>query len=140
MFCKLLNAGLGDYNNMRFSIGTHFWKRDHQGDYAQQEANPVRGIFGAHERHEARRLPTCLKFRKLTGGGRGLRGGGRGKKEEWMGCFLEDLRDFDINADQYTTAAQDEGGWRKTVEQGAECFMAKWIAIEKVRAGLRGMQ
>ena len=26
-----------------------------------------------------------------------------------MGCFLEDLRAFGINADQRTTAAQDEG-------------------------------
>ena len=34
-------------------------------------------------------------------------------------------------------AAQDEGEWRRTVEQGAERFMAKWIAAEKARAGLR---
>ena len=33
--------------------------------------------------------------------------------------------------------AQDEGERRKTAEQRAECFMAKWIAAEKVRAGLR---
>ena len=26
--------------------------------------------------------------------------------KEWMGCFLEDLRAFGINADQWTTAAQ----------------------------------
>ena len=38
---------------------------------------------------------------------------------------------------QWTFAAQDEGEWRKTSEQGAECFMAKWIAAEKVRARLR---
>ena len=25
------------------------------------------------------------------------------------------------------TAAQDEGEWRRTAEQGAECFMAKWM-------------
>ena len=55
-----------------------------------------------------------------------------------MGCFLDDLRAFDINADQlWTTAAQDEGEWRRTVEQGAEHFMVKWIAAEKARAGLR---
>ena len=35
------------------------------------------------------------------------------------------------------TAAQDEGEWRRTAEQGAEHFMAKWIAAEKARAGLR---
>ena len=42
-----------------------------------------------------------------------------------MGCFLDDLRAFGINADQWTTATQDEGEWRRTVEQGAERFMAK---------------
>ena len=42
-----------------------------------------------------------------------------------MGCFLGDLRAFGINADQWTTAAQDEEERRKTVEQGAEHFMAK---------------
>ena len=29
------------------------------------------------------------------------------------------------------------GEWRKPAEQGDERFMAKWIAAEKVRAGLR---
>ena len=43
-----------------------------------------------------------------------------------MGCFLDDPRAFGINADQWTTAAQDEGEWRKT----AEGFMAEWIAAE----------
>ena len=57
--------------------------------------------------------------------------------KEWMGCFLDDLRAFDINADQWTTAAQDEEEWRKRAEQGAEHFMAKWIAAEKARARLR---
>ena len=50
-----------------------------------------------------------------------------------MGCFLDDLRAFGINADQWTTAAQDEGEWRRA----AEHFMAKWIAVEKAKAGLR---
>ena len=54
-----------------------------------------------------------------------------------MGCFLGDLRAFGINADQWTTAAQDEGEWRRTAEQGAENFMAKWITAAKARAGLR---
>ena len=34
-----------------------------------------------------------------------------------MGCFLDDLRVFGINADKWTTAAQDEGNssrrWNK---------------------------
>ena len=54
-----------------------------------------------------------------------------------MGCFLDDLRAFDINADHWTTAAQDEGEWRRKAEQGAEHFMAKWIVAEKTRGELR---
>ena len=55
-----------------------------------------------------------------------------------MGRFLDDLRAFGINADQWTTtAAQDEGEWRRTAEQGAEHSMAEWIAAAKARAGLR---
>ena len=54
-----------------------------------------------------------------------------------MGCFLDDLRAFGINADQWTTAAQDDGEWRRTAEQGAEHFMAKWIVTEKTKARLR---
>ena len=54
-----------------------------------------------------------------------------------MGRFLDDRRAFGINTDQWTTAAQDEGEWRRTAEQGVRRSMAKWIAAEKVRAGLR---
>ena len=32
-----------------------------------------------------------------------------GQEKERMGCLLNDLRAFGINADQWTTAAQDEG-------------------------------
>ena len=71
---------------------------------------------------------------RRNGGGRGLCGG-QGKK--WMGCFLDNLRAFGINADQWTTAAQDEGEWRRTAEQGAKHLMAKWIIAEKTKAGLR---
>ena len=54
-----------------------------------------------------------------------------------MGCFLDDLRAFGINTDQWTTAAQDEGEWRRTAEQGAGHFMTKCIVAEKTKAGLR---
>ena len=54
-----------------------------------------------------------------------------------MGCLLDDLRAFDIKTDQWTIAAQDEGGWLRTAKQGAERFMAKWIAAERARAALR---
>ena len=69
-------------------------------------------------------------------GGAGCVGG---QEKEWMGCFLNDLRAFGINADQWTTgptAARDEGEWRRTAEQGAEHFMATWIVAEKTKAGL----
>ena len=48
-----------------------------------------------------------------------------GQEKEWVGCFLDNLRAFGINAGQWTTAAQDKGEWCRTVEQGAEHFMAK---------------
>ena len=82
---------------------------------------------------EDTRLPKCVMFGEL-GGGAGYVGG---QEKEWMGCFLDDLRAFGINADQWTTAAQDEGEWQRTVEQLAEHFMAKRIATEEARAGLR---
>ena len=71
---------------------------------------------------------------RRIGRGRGLRAGA-GKK--WTGFFLDDFRAFSINADQWTTAAQDEGKWRRMAEQGAERFMAIWITAEKARSGLR---
>ena len=53
------------------------------------------------------KLPKCVMFGELVGGSDCM--GGQ-EKEECMGCFLDDLRAFGINADQWTTAAQDEGG------------------------------
>ena len=71
---------------------------------------------------------------RRNGGGRGLI---QGAGKRVVGCFLDDLRAFGINADQWTTAAQDEGEWRRTAEQGAEHFMTKQIVAEKTKAGLR---
>ena len=56
-------------------------------------------------RMEDTRLPKCVMFGEMVGGV-GCVGG---QEKEWMGCFLDDLRAFGINADQWTTAAQDEG-------------------------------
>ena len=84
-------------------------------------------------RMEDTRLPECVMFGEMVGGA----GCAGGEDKDWMGCFLDDLRAFGINADQWTTAAQDEGEWRRTAEQGAEYFMAKWIVAEKTKAGLR---
>ena len=88
---------------------------------------------GFMARMEDTRLPKCVMFGEMVGGA-GCVGG---QEKEWMGCFLDDLRAFGINADQWTTAAQDEGELRRTVEQRAEHFMAKWIAAEKNEAELR---
>ena len=86
-------------------------------------------------RMEDTRLPKCVVFGEMLGGA-GCLGG---QEKEWMGCFLDDLRAFGINADQWTTAAQDEGEWRRTTEQAAEHFMAKWIVPKKTKDGLRHM-
>ena len=72
---------------------------------------------------------------RKTGGGHGLH---EGPKKKWMRCPLDDLRAFGINADQWTTAAQDQGEWGKTAGQGANRFMVKWIAAEEIR--VRGMR
>ena len=84
-------------------------------------------------RMEDTRLPKCVMFEEMVGGA----GCVEGQEKEWMGCFLGHLKAFGINADQWTTAAQDEGEWRRTAEQGVGHFMAKWIVAEKTKAGLR---
>ena len=83
-------------------------------------------------RMEDTRLPKCEMFGEM------VRGAGcvRRQEKEWMGCFLDDLRAFGINAHQWTTAAQDEGEWHRTAKRGAEHFMAKWIVAEKTKAEL----
>ena len=87
--------------------------------------------FVAHM--EDTRLPKCVMIGELVEGASCV----GGQEKEWMGCFLDDLRAFGINTDQWTTAIQNEGEWPRTVEQGPEHFMAKWIAAEEARAGLR---
>ena len=82
---------------------------------------------------EDTRLPKSVMFGVLVGGA----GYVRGQEKECMGCFLNDPRALGINADQWTTAAQDKGKGPRTAEQRAEHFMAKWIAVEKARAGVR---
>ena len=80
------------------------------------------------------RLAKCVMFGEMVGGV-GCVGG---QEKEWMGRFVEDLRAFGINADQWTIAAQDEWEWRrKWQNKGSEHFMAKWILAEKAKTGLR---
>ena len=78
----------------------------------------VCGISGAHGGYETAKVHDV---RELEWGADCV----GGQEKEWTRCFLDDLRAFGINADQWTTAAQDEGEWRRTAEQGAEHFMAK---------------
>ena len=52
-------------------------------------------------RMEDTRLPKCMMFGEMVGSA-GCEGG---QEKERMGCFLDDLRAFGINADQWTTAA-----------------------------------
>ncbi|CAN0122581.1 unnamed protein product [Ascophyllum nodosum] len=61
---------------------------------------------------EDTRLPKCVMFGQVVVGA-GCVGG---QEIEWMGCLVDDLRAYGINPDQWTTAAQDEAGWRRTVE------------------------
>ena len=73
-------------------------------------------------------------FGGVTGGAGSV--GAQGK--QWMGYLSDDLRAFGIKAKQWTiVAAKDGGKCRKTEEQGAKRFMAKLIATDKTRAGLR---
>ena len=59
-------------------------------------------------RMEYTRLPKCVLFGESVG----IADSGRGQERERMDCFLKDPRAFGINADKWTTAAQDEGKWR----------------------------
>ena len=66
-------------------------------------------------RMEDTRLPKCVMFVEMVGGA----GRVGGQEKEWMGCFLDDLRAFfGINADQWTTAAQDEGNGAERQNKG----------------------
>ena len=56
-------------------------------------------------RMEGTRLSKCVMFGEVVGGA----GCVEGHEKEWMECFLDDLRAFGINADQWTTAVRDEG-------------------------------
>ena len=63
-------------------------------------------------RMEDTRLPKVVMLGGMVGG---VDCGGDQEKE-WVRCFLDDFRAFGINADQWTTAAQDEGEWRRTAK------------------------
>ena len=68
-------------------------------------------------RMEDTRLPKCVMIGELVEGA-GCVGG---QEREWMRCFLDGLRAFGINADQWTTATQDEREGCRTARR----FMTK---------------
>ena len=86
-------------------------------------------------RMEDTRPPKCVIFGEMVGSA-GCVGG---QEKEWMGCFLDDLRAFGINADQWTTVAQDEGEWRRTAEQGRNISWQNGSLQKKTRLDC-GMQ
>ena len=69
-----------------------------------------RGILfaGFAARMEDARRPNSMMFGELVGGAGCV--GGAGKRQQWITCLLDNFRAFGINANQWTTAAQDEGG------------------------------
>ena len=58
-----------------------------------------------------------------------------GQESERIECLPDNLRAFGINADHWRTAAQGEGEWRRTAEQGAECFIANGSQQRKPSRG-----
>ena len=66
------------------------------------------GAHGGYEPVEGRDV------RKMVGSA-GCVGG---QEKEWVGHFLDDLKTFGINTDQWTTATQDEGGWHRRQNEG----------------------
>ena len=77
------------------------WRKHNRADHPISYLDTL--LFVA--RMEDTRLPKCVMFGELVGGA----GSVGGQEKEWMGCCLDDLRAFVINADQWKTAAQDEG-------------------------------
>ena len=108
-------------------------EREHGGNYSQ-ETDPVRRICGAHGVHKTAEV---RDVRRSDDGGRGLRGGagkrvngispGRPQRFSYQRRPVVD----DCSSPGRGEIAQDGG------TKGAERFMAKWIAAEKARAGLR---
>ena len=56
---------------------------------------------------EDTRLPKYVMFGEMKEGA----GGAGGADKKRTGCLLDGLRAFDIDANRWTTAAQDEGEW-----------------------------
>ena len=82
---------------------------------------------------EDTRLPKCVMLGEMVGGA-GCVGG---QEKEWMGCFLDHLRAFGINVDQWTTAASGRGGMAQNGRTRGGTFHGKMDRCRKTKAGLR---
>ena len=79
------------------------------------------------------RLLKCVIFGDLVGGAGCV--GGQGKV--WMRCPLDDFRAYGIIADRGRLQFGTRGNGAGRRNQGRKCFMAKLIAAEKARVGVR---
>ena len=65
-------------------------------------------------RMEDTRLPKCVMFGEMVGGASCV----GGQKKEWMGCFLNDLRAFGINADNGRLQPRTRGNGAERENKG----------------------
>ena len=92
-----------------------------------------RRFAGFVARMEDTRLPKCVLFGELMGGA-----GCLGSRKHWICVFwmTSELSVITPTNGQLQPRT-DDGEWRKTSDQGAEYFRAKWITAEKAKAGLQ---
>ena len=88
---------------------------------------------GFMARMEDTRLPKCVMFVELVGAA-GCVGG---EEKEWIGCFLNDLRSFGINADPVNDCSPGGGGMVQNGRTGDRIFHGKIDRCRKTKAGLR---
>ena len=69
-------------------------------------------------RMENTRLQKCVMFGELMGGG-ARAAWGEGQEKEWMGCLLDDLIAFGINARQVEDCSPGPGGMAQ--DGGTRC-------------------
>ena len=82
---------------------------------------------------EDRRLSKCVMFGELVGSADCV----GGQRKKWMGCFLDDLRAFGINADQWTTCSLRRGGMAQ--DGGIRVYRLYYARVELFSAILHGI-
>ena len=82
---------------------------------------------------EDTRLPKCVMFGEMVGGTGCV--GVRKKSGGGVSWTISELSVSTPTSGRLQPRARGE--WRRTAEQEAEHFMAKWIVAEKTKAGLQ---